>query len=352
MKKFKHLAILLALLSGLLLPGIRGYGEVIGGVPLSALLGRDVSFEEIQILEKNIYRIGNQVLFGKLLLGEAVPQIVTETEGTAFRILTMDPVRTKVEGYRVYPDGKVEAIKELGETKTDKTMLFINQENPVPKKFSMVKVRLEKLGYNVSFSSLSISKEIEPYFREMLKDLTGNRITQLRVVSGYRTSAQQAGILSRTVAQFRTNGAKDPMSSALFRVMKPGYSEHHTGLAVDVSRAKLGTFAGTKEAKWLEENGHEYGFVIRYPENATKITKIRYEPWHLRYVGVWAASYMKEEKIVYEQFAERAKKGIAFKGAFGIRVPAGSEIQNYSGAQVTRHEFTVEDAFLEISVEN
>lgn len=72
---------------------------------------------------------------------------------------------------------------------------------------------------------------------------------------------------------------------------KPGYSEHQTGLAVDVGNAKdsgcnvKACFADTVEAAWLAKNAHVYGFIIRYPKGKDSITGYAYEPWHLRYVG-------------------------------------------------------------------
>ena len=71
---------------------------------------------------------------------------------------------------------------------------------------------------------------------------------------------------------------------------KPGHSEHQTGLTMDVSSKSANnelelTFANTKEGKWLKENAHRAGFIIRYPKGKESITGYAYEPWHIRYVG-------------------------------------------------------------------
>lgn len=66
---------------------------------------------------------------------------------------------------------------------------------------------------------------------------------------------------------------------------KPGHSEHQTGMAIDVNNPR-DTFIGTPEAIWLKEHCYEYGFIIRYPEGKQSITGYKYEPWHIRYVGV------------------------------------------------------------------
>ncbi|PDQ36480.1 MAG: hypothetical protein B5766_00610 [Candidatus Lumbricidophila eiseniae] len=78
---------------------------------------------------------------------------------------------------------------------------------------------------------------------------------------------------------------------------RPGFSEHQTGLAIDIG-AKSGIcslsvcFAQTKEGIWLRDNAWKYGFILRYPADKTLITGYSYEPWHFRYVGVALSTQM------------------------------------------------------------
>ena len=65
---------------------------------------------------------------------------------------------------------------------------------------------------------------------------------------------------------------------------RAGYSEHQTGLALDVNQID-DTFIGTPEAIWLSENCWKYGFILRYPKGKDKETGYKYESWHFRYVG-------------------------------------------------------------------
>ena len=60
--------------------------------------------------------------------------------------------------------------------------------------------------------------------------------------------------------------------------------------------------ADTKEAEWLSEHAHEYGFILRYPEDKEEITMIYFESWHYRYVGEEAALFMKENDLCLEEF--------------------------------------------------
>ena len=80
---------------------------------------------------------------------------------------------------------------------------------------------------------------------------------------------------------------------------RPGYSEHQTGLAVDVKvgSCALSCFNGSSQYVWLRENAATFGFIQRYPEGLTSITGYTAEPWHWRYVGMAVASDMKAKGI-------------------------------------------------------
>ena len=87
----------------------------------------------------------------------------------------------------------------------------------------------------------------------------------------------------------------------------PGFSEHQTGLAIDVSADSVNnrldeSFGDSTEGKWLAENAHLYGFIIRYPKDKTKITGYSYEPWHIRYVGKPLAKYIYENNLCLEEY--------------------------------------------------
>ncbi len=68
-------------------------------------------------------------------------------------------------------------------------------------------------------------------------------------------------------------------------VAPPGYSEHHTGLALDFCSQSL-EFANTQEYQWLLDNAANFGFIQSYPEFNTTQKGCSYEPWHWLYIGV------------------------------------------------------------------
>ena len=63
-------------------------------------------------------------------------------------------------------------------------------------------------------------------------------------------------------------------------------------------------FGDTKAGKWLAANSCRFGFILRYPKGKEDITGIEYEPWHFRYVGVDAATYMTTHELTLEEFWE------------------------------------------------
>lgn len=88
---------------------------------------------------------------------------------------------------------------------------------------------------------------------------------------------------------------------------RPGHSEHQTGLAIDITTPSINNelsieFAKTEEGKWVLEHAREFGFIIRYPENREEEVGYSYEPYHLRYVGVEAATEIYENDWTLEDY--------------------------------------------------
>lgn len=88
---------------------------------------------------------------------------------------------------------------------------------------------------------------------------------------------------------------------------KPGFSEHQTGLVMDITSESVQFeltehFGDTPEGEWVKENAHHFGFIIRYPEGKEDVTGYIYEPWHLRYLGKDVAKIVYESNKTYEEF--------------------------------------------------
>ena len=149
----------------------------------------------------------------------------------------------------------------------------------------------------------------------------------LVMVSAYRSVAYQEEIFNANVNTLMSQGhtKEEAIRITKLTFTEPGYSEHHTGLAVDVvdqdwyqnhtGELLNEGFGDTEGGKWLQAHAREYGFIIRYPKGKHAITQIDYEPWHLRYVGVEVATYIEEQELTFEEFLEEAKEHIARKEA-------------------------------------
>jgi D-alanyl-D-alanine carboxypeptidase len=122
--------------------------------------------------------------------------------------------------------------------------------------------------------------------------------------SGYRSYDEQSYLYNRKVGQVgETEAAKI--------VAKPGTSEHETGLACDITdkyyESKDESLEKTALYQWMSKHCQEYGFIVRYPKDKEDVTGIIYEPWHFRYVGVEAATYIMDKGLCLEEFLDLYK---------------------------------------------
>ena len=156
----------------------------------------------------------------------------------------------------------------------------------------------------ISSDPIQMRKAAAEALSDMFDAAKADGIT-LYAHSGYRSYRTQKTMYYN---RLKSNKGKDDGVVAY-----PGSSDHQTGLGIDViNKSGIGkrftsAFAKTKEGIWLEEHSAEYGFVIRYEKDKEEITKIIYEPWHLRYVGTQIAQYMKLHNLCLEEFTEEWK---------------------------------------------
>ena len=128
------------------------------------------------------------------------------------------------------------------------------------------------------------------------------------LLSSYRAYAEQEFLFDQQLRERQRAGLKgDAAYAAAARVVAiPGASEHQLGLAADIVdkyyKSMNESLAATELSKWMKEHSAEYGFILRYPEDKQEITKIMFEPWHYRYVGVEAAEYIMEHGLCLEEF--------------------------------------------------
>ncbi|MFC3927698.1 M15 family metallopeptidase [Streptococcus caprae] len=126
------------------------------------------------------------------------------------------------------------------------------------------------------------------------------------LVSGYRSVAEQAKLYTETLQEVMANDpslTQEAAEAVVQATVQPaGASEHHTGLAVDMSNAAELNTSSEEVVAQIKALAPQYGFILRYEESKTAITGIGYEDWHWRYVGVESAKYMTEHNLSLEEY--------------------------------------------------
>lgn len=158
---------------------------------------------------------------------------------------------------------------------------------------------LVKLSSTYSAKETYMEKDAAVAFETMAKAAKSEGYN-ISAVSTYRSYSYQNGLYTNYANQ-------DGKEKADKYSARPGYSEHQTGLAVDVYNIKSSytSFGSTKEFEWMKNNAYKYGFILRYTKEYEFITGYMNEPWHYRYVGVDIAKYIQEHPMSYEEYYVR-----------------------------------------------
>lgn len=147
-----------------------------------------------------------------------------------------------------------------------------------------------------SSGGIYADNEATTHFIEMCNDAKALGLT-IKTISAYRSYSYQNALYTGYLRN-------DTVESVDTYSARAGHSEHQTGYAYDVYNGQIAytSFGDTEEFKWVKINAHKYGFIIRYTEANSYITGYKNEPWHLRYVGVNAATSMNEHNITLEEY--------------------------------------------------
>jgi len=197
--------------------------------------------------------------------------------------------------YKMYP----------GEAKIpdDKYLICVNRDRALPAKYQVDTA----VCVTVYPENRRMEKEAAAQYKKMY-DAAMKKDIELIPFSAYRSTAQQKEAFDREVKSLVEAGLgrQEAIERVLQTIQLPGCCEHETGLAIDITRKNVWRtdpgFAESREFEWLQNNAHDYGFILRYPKGKEDITGISYEPWHWRYVGKDAATAMKESRECLEEY--------------------------------------------------
>ena len=131
---------------------------------------------------------------------------------------------------------------------------------------------------------------------------------ELRITTAYRGYGFQSTLYNNYVAA-------DGKAAADTYSARPGYSEHQTGLAMDLGGKTpsggwdLNYFEDTPAFDWMQKHAAEYGFILRFPKDKVDITGYQYEAWHYRYVGKEVARVIWDEGLCLEEYHAKYLSG-------------------------------------------
>ena len=161
------------------------------------------------------------------------------------------------------------------------SLMLINSEHPLPKDYSPDLVDL---------GGIYINSCAEKAYKNLSQEIKNSFNNSLYIMSAFRTLDEQIEILE---------SGNEYAASA-------DSSEHLSGLALDVyvkHYAGMG-FLDSEEGQFVNSFCHDYGFIIRYPYYGEHITKIPFEPWHIRYVGLPHSKIIAENNLTLEEYIE------------------------------------------------
>lgn len=169
--------------------------------------------------------------------------------------------------------------------------ILVNKANKLSKDFKPDNlVQIKQCSQGIFY----LEKETAMAYEKMCLDSI-NEGLNISITSAYRSYNEQIKLYNKYLKLY----GKDYVDKY---VAVAGYSEHQTGLAIDLKSLEYENFKHSKEYLWIKENSHNYGFIIRYPEGKEKITGYSPEEWHIRYVGKEAAQYIYKNNITFEEY--------------------------------------------------
>ncbi|MBO5138274.1 MAG: M15 family metallopeptidase [Bacilli bacterium] len=182
-----------------------------------------------------------------------------------------------------------------------KSSKYLNKNYILTNKYTYLKEdyvpeNLEYLDTTYSRNGMMLVKEAKKQL-ELMITAAKNENIKIRVISSYRSYKYQVQLYNRYIEE-------DGKDLADTYSARPGFSEHQTGLCIDIDDSNIdyNQFDKSPSYKWMQNNAHLFGYIERYPKGKEEITGYTYESWHYRYVGKKIAKYIKKHNITFDEY--------------------------------------------------
>ena len=233
-------------------------------------------------------------LFRELEFNELVPLLVFDLQTTTAAYISdcITNRENNSDGSFILDGDYLNAYENVSESPDIGTSSVL-----VSKKFSLGEYIPDQLTpLTVQYASDGVQLNYDAYtaFIAMV-DAMREEGLYIYALSGYRSYEDQASIYN----SYSSTDAADAVTT------RAGHSEAQTGLSitiVDSANESLSNFVNTDEYQFIVEHAHEYGFIIRYPENKSSITGYDFIPYQIRYVGVEYATGVYETGLTWEEY--------------------------------------------------
>lgn len=281
---------------------------------------QSIEFQQDQIA---VY-IGDEV--------EAEPVAVPKNASVSYTWEIADDGILTVSGGRIIAKSTGETVLGIASGDVSAQVKIIAKPKPLPPESTLPPLYYEKLviaNYKNTLSAdyvpdnlikipdnytaenyygIYVSSETFEAYKQLYAGMYKEMQSRMHIISAYRSYAKQSELYNKAVSAYMAQGktSTEARVLALATTQTPGNSEHQLGNTIDVSNdtSTDHNYQDTPEGKWLAENAYKYGFIIRYPADKEDVTRIEYEPWHIRYVGVNHAAYMYVNNLCLEEYVD------------------------------------------------
>lgn len=217
---------------------------------------------------------------------------------TTYFFIDLNNIGVESTNNRIESTGNFRDI--TNQSNSSQNLILVNKSNSLSRNYQPDDLVIPNIRFD------NIADDMVQYVRydaaialEELFQSAERQGINLIAVSGYRSYSYQDNVYRNEV---NTVGRIE----ADKYVAKAGESEHQTGLSMDILSDEYLSlddgFENTIAFSWLEDNMSKFGFILRFPKGKEDITGYSYEPWHIRYVGISAATEIMEEGLTLEEY--------------------------------------------------
>lgn len=214
-----------------------------------------------------------------------VEDLLNKREEVALENINLSNLESEIIDINKIKSGQVKNIEY------NNNLWVVNKEHHIDEDLDLNLVKFRD-------SEFLINKSVTNPLEDLIKGAKENNDEGIYLMSTYREEEEQVRLYNEDSA----------IATA------PGASEHQVGLGLDIYASNYAqrNFVKTEVGRWVNNNCWQYGFIIRYPFLKEKITGFKFEPWHIRYVGLPHSEIIYKNRLTLEEYVDSLKMGESY----------------------------------------